>query len=377
MPKRIEYIDAMRGFAMIAVVFSHVGTFQLFGFDKITPLQTLVQTFFLSLFFFVSGYVTNIDDRYKEQSSLCEKLLKKCKSLLLPTFIIGIIYVYFFLHTDIIFLLFNPAKAGYWFPISLLEMFVITHIVTRLFNQTETETKKIDKSTVVLIILALVMYLAKLPMKTFPLLNTIGDITCLHYTCYYFPYFILGYVIKRYQKLSDSILKNSSLRTFILITFFVIWYIKVYCLSSVEVSTDTTWKVVSTLVDTVSEYCGLLVVYCYFQTYQIQFTSSTRLGNFLQFLGRRTLDIYLLHYFFLLPIPSLGVWMENNPNIVIELLIGIILSLLIVGCCLLISQVLRISDFLAYWLFNTKKQKYQIATKTLRGENPLLHSRNV
>ena len=220
MPKRIEYIDALRGFAMIAVVFSHVGTFQLFGFGKVTPLQTLIQTFFLSLFFFVSGYVTNIGNRYNDKWSL-GGVLKKCTSLLVPTFIFGIIYVYLFLHTDIVFLIFNPAKAGYWFPISLLEMFAITYIITRLFDHPKIETQKFDKSTVALALLALVLYLAKLPMKTIPLLNTIGNITSLHYTCYYFQYYILGYIIKRHPKISESILGNSRFKAFILITFFV------------------------------------------------------------------------------------------------------------------------------------------------------------
>lgn len=339
---------------MIAVVFSHVGTFQLFGFDKVTPLQTLIQTFFLSLFFFVSGYVTDIGDRYKDGGGVGKKLLQKCKSLLLPTVIFGIIYVYLFLHTDIVFLLFNPAKAGYWFPISLLEMLSII-IIVRLFAHREIDTQKIDKSRIILVLLALLMYLAKLPMKTIPLLNTIGDITCLHYTCYYFQYFILGYIIKRHHKLSDSILGNSRFKAFILIAFFVIWYIKAYYLASIEIPTDTTWNVFSTLVDTASDYCGLLVVYCYFQTYQIQFTATTRIGRFLQFIGRRTLDIYLLHYFFLSPIPSVGAWLEKNPNIVVELSIGLISSLLIIGCCLIISQLLRTSDFLAYWLFSAKK----------------------
>lgn len=362
MPNRIEYIDALRGFSMIAVVFSHVCTFQLFGFDTVTHLQALIQTFFLSLFFFVSGYVTNIGDK-KDGGSLCKKLSGKFKSLFIPTFIFGIIYVYLYLHTDIIFLLFNPAKAGYWFPISLLEMLAITAIITRLFNHTDTETRTCNKVAVVLILLALVMYLAKLPMKTIPWLNTLGDITSLHYTCYYFQYFILGYIIKRYQKISDFILNNNYFRTFILITFFAIWYIKSYYLPYIEIPTNTTWKVFSTLVDTVSEYCGLLIVYGYFQTYQFQFTSNTRIGIYLQFIGRRTLDIYLLHYFFLSPMPSIGAWLEKNPNVVIELSIGLILSLLIVGCCLLISQLLRTSDFLAYWLFGVKKKSFQAIQK--------------
>lgn len=65
--KRLAYIDAMRGFTMILVVFSHV---QYFGYGEFIQsvynfvwggscliYRDLITLFFMPLFFFISGFV--------------------------------------------------------------------------------------------------------------------------------------------------------------------------------------------------------------------------------------------------------------------------------------------------------------------------------
>ena len=53
--KRIEYIDALRGFTMILVVFSHV---EWFSFDlRSSFINDLFISFRMPLFFWVSGFI--------------------------------------------------------------------------------------------------------------------------------------------------------------------------------------------------------------------------------------------------------------------------------------------------------------------------------
>lgn len=104
-----------------------------------------------------------------------------------------------------------------------------------------------------------------------------------------------------------------------------------------------------------TRYCGVLIVFAFFRKYQASFTSSTQLGRGLQYIGKRTLDIYLLHYFLLPHLPEkIGMFFLDKPNIVLELTCGVILSLMVVGLCLLISNIIRISDFLGHYLFGDK-----------------------
>ena len=53
--------------------------------------------------------------------------------------------------------------------------------------------------------------------------------------------------------------------------------------------------------------------------------------------------------------PEWADFFKENPNIVLELALGITLSLLVIGCCLIVSAILRTNDWLGYWLLGLKK----------------------
>lgn len=58
LPKRIEYIDAMRGFTIFLVVMTHVTIFGLgfYGSDTFS-YREIAESFYMPLFFFISGFV--------------------------------------------------------------------------------------------------------------------------------------------------------------------------------------------------------------------------------------------------------------------------------------------------------------------------------
>lgn len=114
------------------------------------------------------------------------------------------------------------------------------------------------------------------------------------------------------------------------------------------------YRIFSYIFPHICNYSGLLIVFAFFRKYQASFTSSTRLGASLQYIGRRTLDIYLLHYFFIPSLSCFGEFFRNTPNMLLELVSGLIFSLLIAGLCLLISNIIRISDLLGHYLFGAK-----------------------
>ena len=84
-----------------------------------------------------------------------------------------------------------------------------------------------------------------------------------------------------------------------------------------------------------------------------EYMDNSRIGKALQFIGRRTLDVYLLHYFF---VNNSMAWVKtfnfNSPTIIF--IISIATSLVIIGICLLVSKFLRTNDLLGKILFGAK-----------------------
>lgn len=54
---RIEYIDALRGFTMILVVFSHIIEFCYNWSSEVFSYNDIFILFRISLFFFISGFI--------------------------------------------------------------------------------------------------------------------------------------------------------------------------------------------------------------------------------------------------------------------------------------------------------------------------------
>ena len=72
-------------------------------------------------------------------------------------------------------------------------------------------------------------------------------------------------------------------------------------------------------------------------------------------MGRRTLDIYLIHFFMIpLDFKIITVFMDH-PMPVVEAFAAAIIAVLIIAVSLLVSEILRLSPFLAHWLFGAKK----------------------
>ena len=73
----------------------------------------------------------------------------------------------------------------------------------------------------------------------------------------------------------------------------------------------------------------------------------------MSFVGSRTLDIYYLHYFFIPNLSFMKGFLSSGPgnSIIGMLTIGLTISALVIGLCMLISGILRSSPVLAAWLF--------------------------
>lgn len=133
--KRIEYIDALRGFTMILVVFSHVELFSFGLLPENSLLNSLFIQFRMPLFFFISGYIAYRADKIWDGTTWFTHAKKKVLIQLLPTIVFGLSYVYTISSSDATTFFLSPLKFGYWFTISLLEMFLIYYTINYLVHK--------------------------------------------------------------------------------------------------------------------------------------------------------------------------------------------------------------------------------------------------
>ncbi len=82
--KRLDYIDALRGFGIILMMLGHMH----FGYDD---MRQYIYAFHMPLFFLVSGYL------YKRPVRMGVSIRQKMKGLLVPYFIFGLGYFCFWL----------------------------------------------------------------------------------------------------------------------------------------------------------------------------------------------------------------------------------------------------------------------------------------
>lgn len=117
MKQRICYLDNMKGVAIILVVIGHIMQFS-FGFETSQPVKFLC--FHMPLFFYISGFLA-----YKKVASLsdlCERLIKRGMTLLIPYVVFLIAWCLFSGNTDPIGILMGGG-GRYWF---LYTLFIIS-----------------------------------------------------------------------------------------------------------------------------------------------------------------------------------------------------------------------------------------------------------
>jgi surface polysaccharide O-acyltransferase-like enzyme len=344
--KRIEYIDALRGFTMILVVFQHVATFCWGISNKDIPsVHEYFMQIRMPMFFFISGFVLYKKDVDWNFSFVIKFLKKKFLIQIIPT-VIFLLLILHILGWSFLDAIMSSSKAGYWFTYTLFEYFIFYAILRFLTRKSSNHLQDI-----VLIIVALMFYMFKSGMfcEMIPLSNDFKSFLGVG-KWYYFCFFVIGTLVRKHFDAVQNWLDGKWLVLFCIVAYFVL---NVY--RDVFPKEGMFGEMLDFSLGFVLSLTGLVILFAFFRTNQSLFTKDTKLGFSLQYIGRRTLDVYLIHYF-LIPyqMPKYVHIFEECPMPVIEATCSLLFALVIIAFCLLISNILRLSPFLAHWLFGVK-----------------------
>ena len=328
--KRIEYIDALRGFTMITVVLWHV---VYFGYNKyLLGFSTAIMTFRMPLFFFISGFIFYKESRVWCLSEWLNIFKSKFKVQIIPTVITLAIFIPF-LQLDIIEVIQSGTHGGYWFTITLFGYFIIYGLIM-LFSRRLSKGKISILAFIIAILLDILTRKSPYPIAHFIMFQ-------------YFVYFVFGTIARQYFPIFQKFITNQYISS-PLIFIWIVSLVLFHTITELEFCrnfiTYFLWG-----------FMGIIIVFHFFEKYQDSFKKETKLGMLLQYIGRRTLDIYLLHYFFIpRNLSIIGDFFEKNPNPTIEIFLSFLIAMLVIGLCLLTSNIIRISPFLAHWMFGVK-----------------------
>ena len=202
--------------------------------------------------------------------------------------------------------------------------------------------------------LAVIFFLSKkLFFIIFPNNRILYDTLSLHELFTYFPFFVYGIIVSSNKEYFKRITNHKYISAIILISFTVITLIRILIIPQCQKQIA---NITDPLLLIINGFLGITIIFNLFQKHENSFSSQTIIGKSLQYIGRRTLDIYLLHYFLLPDMWYLTKYL-NTSSTVIGLFIGIGVSLMVITVCLIISNTIRLSPLLGKILFGVKEKQ--------------------
>ena len=328
--QRIAYIDAMRGFTMILVIFAHVCHFCL-G-DSRMGYNAIFILFRLPCFFMLSGWL------FEPIALNPIKTVARHKAMvqLLPTFIFLLILA----PPPEFFHQLGALKGGYWFTFVLFEYFMLYMLIER----TGKIWSPIFAITITIASFIYARYYDSIRSSAegYQLL-IIDALGFLSVTVWRF--FIFFYIGARMRRHFNAFIRWTKpvVILFISVVFFLI---------ASTSHKDNLWFELFRFY--AGGITGMWMVFTLFRL-SASWLKKSHIEKPMQYVGTRTLDIYLLHYFFL---PRF--LMEYAPRLqaydsrLLEFVVIMALSLIILALCLIASRIIRLSPFLAKYLFGVK-----------------------
>ena len=317
---RLEYIDRIKGFAILCVIMGH---YVFYALDQKGIISEIIGSFQMPLFMFMSGYVISSVPSLK-------KCCKKVITFMLPMLFIGSMYVWASGGTMSAWIQ-TPFKYGYWYLYVLSIFYVLLFLMGKIGRG---GMKKAIFAVGIFILLCVINYFVP---------KTWNDIFSLWMLKLYWPFFISAFFVRQMNFL-PLLIKNNYIYSISLIGYFVgfVLYINDH----------------PHLFHLNAFFFIAVVVYIFMITERHDNIATKTLSYF----GRHTLEIYILHFFIihLTCLGMVGKWFVETRNVFLEVILGIVYSVTVAYICILIGKVLHLSNFVNNIVFgsfvNKKKE---------------------
>lgn len=316
---------------MLLVIYSHVRffSFHLSNFRGGASYNDLFNVMRMPLFFFVSGFLLDKPGIIWRLKDAVPFIKKKAKIQLIPTFVFMSLFCYMF-DLNVIDSINDSMKSGYWFTITLFEYFLVYSFCKMMPLRFQYK--------VLFFVSFLFLGIGYLPVWGALQFNKL----------WYFVFFSFGAYVKCHFKSFVDFLDGK---------YFSIMFVAFCGIVFLRVKGSLpNYGPLQILQSVFLGIAGICIVFNFFRKHEASFRQTTVLGKALQYIGKRTLDVYLLHYFFLpRNLDIIGDFFLNNSNPSVDFFCSFFLAIIVVVLSLVASNVIRTSEHLAHWLFGVKR----------------------
>lgn len=293
---RDPLFDVLKGVAIFLVVTGHVSLFCLNGMEE-SVLIKLIGAIHMPLFFFISGWFAY---RTTSKGSVANTSLSvKFRRIMLPMLVVSGLYVLycrsgqaftFVENATYSSLWLDLGKYGYWFPVTLFEIFVLYAMIVPFINHIRGSVWKLAFIAAIYILLLGLTFIPSLKLRIILQLSSLVS---------YFPCFIIGAICHRYDSLFYRLCSGSRWMTFIIAI--IIFPLYSQCWPD---DIGEHMGLFNTLTTPVVHTCLAFIAFAIFRPWINGRTSGSHSHaiRFWAYLGRNSFGIYLLHYFCLFPL---------------------------------------------------------------------------
>ncbi len=289
--ERNQYVDFLRGFAILMVVMGHTMTGSTlqsedsFLFNVIWSLQ-------MPLFFLISGYVTRYSRKIRSGNQLLSLIKRRSEAYLLPWLVWTVLVKGFVFESGFFtnaFYLFWHMDTGYWFLFSIWTINVL-HAISQYVAAKIIKSQEDLRGRIKFAVAEGAAYVGSMCLLLVIGLAAGLGFLCIKLTLYYMPFYFAGCLFGAFQEDLKCIHNSESWKDGAVAVCAVVWLIiltrvNLYRSSGVEVL----FRVTASLTGCVA-MVGLLQRSC------------ERKGKWFRafhWCGIHSLEIYLAHYLML------------------------------------------------------------------------------
>ncbi len=312
---RLHHMDVLKGLAIFMVVMGHVLTMCVRDIDR-TVVFKFIGQIHMPLFFFISGWFTLklVTDNQGNTQWKIPGLLSRAKRLIIPMLFMSTLWVFYLPHSGLESplkptfegLWFSPWKNGYWFTLVLFEICAVYALTAGIMGRLRDAYSQIGATIIVWSILLAVWQLIPVEADNLLMVSLIA--------CFY-PVFMAGAIASAHRKGFERLTESSPAVTIALIAgacllYYICWPWEFEALHLNISTLVVDVELARTLFQILLAFVAIAVVapWCRKAFAEDAPQSSHRFARMWEYLGRESLTIYLMHYFFLFP---MGMWRET------------------------------------------------------------------